>query len=133
MAIAVIIFLLVRAFRRQSEKPWSAFFTGAYNILLLLLFLLGMFTQVDSEGFGFFPLMALTLPWSWLFDWSVTHSGLSDINFVGGGLADTFFFFFIILNVLAASANSCIIYFLLKRRQKKLAEDAAWEQARRNR
>jgi len=108
------------------------FFAGIYNILLLLLFLLGMLTQVGWEGFGFFPLVTLTTPWSWILDWLLTHIASQDVNFFGGGLPETFFFIFIIHNVLAASANSCILYFLVKRHQKKAAEDEAWEQARRN-
>lgn len=132
-AIATITFLLVRAFRRKDEKRWPVFCVGTYNILLLFLYLFGMFTQVSWEGFGFFPLIAFTLPWSWLLDSLFTHLGIAEINFFGGGLADTFFDIFLIHNVLAASANSCILYFLLKRRQKKHSEDEAWEQARRGR
>jgi len=131
--IAAIVFYLVRAFHNQGQKPWPAFFVGIYNILLLLLFIFGMMTQVTWEGFGFFPLMALTTPWSWLLNWLLIHSALTDISIFGRGLPDTFFDIFIIHNVLAASANSCILYFLLKRRQRKLAGVETWEQARRNR
>ena len=56
-AIAAIVFYSVRTFRSQGRKPWPAFFVGAYNVALLLLFLFGMFTQESSEGFGFLPLM----------------------------------------------------------------------------
>jgi hypothetical protein len=92
-----------------------------------------MLTQKSSEGFGFLPLIAVTLPWSLLIDFSITYLDVGDVNFFGGGLADTFFRIFIIHNVLAGSANSVPLYVLLKRRQKKHAEDEAWEQARRNR
>ena len=131
--VAGIVVYLSRAFRRDGRKPWPAFFVGIYNILLLLLFLFGMITQVGWEGFGFFPLVALTLPWSWILDGLLTQIPVADINFFGGGLLDNLSTIFIIHNVLAASANSCILYFLVKRHQKKAAADEAWEQARRKR
>jgi hypothetical protein len=130
-AISAIIVYLVRAFRRQGEKPWPALSVGIYNILLLLLFLFGMMTERESEGFGFLPLIGLTLPWSWLLDWSLGR--IMDLNFHVAGLPNTFFYTFAIHNVLAGSVNSCILYLFLKRWQKKAAEDEAWEQARRNR
>jgi len=133
VAIATITFLLTRAFRRKSQGPWPAFFVGIYNIVLLLLFLFGMLTQESSEGFFFIPLLALTTPWSWILIWLSNRSGLIDTGLVGTGLEGTFLWFFIFCNILAASANSGILYFLLRRRQRKLAEDEAWEQARRNR
>lgn len=132
-AITLISIYLIRAFRRKDEKQWPALFVGIYNILLLLLFIFGMMTQESSEGFGFLPLVALTLPWSWLLGWSLTRLGLADISLFGGGLADTFFGILMIHNVLAASANSVLLYFILKRRQKKRAEDEAWERTRWNR
>ena len=109
------------------------FFVGIYNILLLLLYLLGMTTQIGWEGFGFTPLFALTSPWSWLFMWLASQTKVLDSNFLGSGLQGTFLSIFVAFNILAASANSCILYFFLRRRQRKLAEDAAWEQARCNR
>jgi hypothetical protein len=131
--IAAIAFFLIRAFRRKGEKPWPLFFVGLYNIVLLLLYLFGMMTQVSWEGLGFFPLFALTSPWSWLIGWISDRTGTLDSSFLGSGLEGTFLGIFLACNVLAASANSCILYFLFKRRQRKLAEDEAWEQARRNR
>ncbi|MFZ0731013.1 MAG: hypothetical protein WAM79_01690 [Candidatus Sulfotelmatobacter sp.] len=131
--IAVITVMLFRAFRRKDEKPWPEFFVGLYNIVLLLLYLFGMATQVSSEGFGFVPLLALTLPWSRLIEWLFDQTGVSGLGFWGSGLSGTFFINFITYNVLAGSANSFILYFLLKRRRRKVAEDEAWEQARRNR
>lgn len=125
--------MLIRAFRRDGKKSWPTFIVGVYNVLLMFLFLFGMATQVSSEGFGFLPLIALTLPWSLPLDWLGTHFVATDINLFGGGLIDTFFSIFVVHNVLAAAANSCILYLLLKRREKKQAEDEAWEQARRNR
>jgi hypothetical protein len=132
-ALAVIAFLLIRAFRRKGARPWPAFFVAIYNIVLLLLFLFGVLTQVSWEGFGFFPLMVLTTPWSWPLIWLSNHSGLLDAGFFGTGLEGTFLWYFVCCDILAASANSAILYLLLKRRQKRLAEDEAWEQARRNR
>jgi hypothetical protein len=123
--IAVITVMLFRAFRRKDEKPWSEFFVGLYNIVLLLLYLFGMATQVSLEGFGFLPLLTLTLPWSRLIEWLFDQTGVSDLGIWGNGLGGTLFINFITYNVLAGSANSCILYFLLKRRQKKQAEQRA--------
>lgn len=133
VVITAITVMLFRAFRRKDEKPWPAFFVGLYNIVLLLLYLFGMLTQVSSEGFGFFPLLTLTLPWSRLIEWLFDQTGVSDLGFWGNGLGGTLFINFITYNVLAGPANSCILYFLLKRRQRKVAENEAWEQARHNR
>jgi hypothetical protein len=134
IAISAITLKLTRAFRRKGEKPWPVFFVGLYNILLLILFLFGMMTDVDSEGFGFIPLLLLTLPWGGLAIWFLAnHTGLAHHNFAGIGFDPTLLINFIIFNVLAGPANSGILYFLLKRRQRKVAEDEAWEQARRNR
>jgi hypothetical protein len=132
--IGAITVKLFRAFRRKDEKPWPVFFVGLYNIVLLLLYQFGMMTQVGWEGFGFFPLLVLTLPWSGLTMWLLAnHTGLLDHNYAGSSYDPTLLANFIIFNVLSGPANSCILYFLLKRRQRKVAEDEAWEQARRNR
>jgi len=131
MVIAVISAILFRWFRHNDERPWPALFVGLYNILLLLLFLLGMTTQRSLEGFGFLPLLALTLPWSRLLEWLFDYAGISNLG--GNGLAGTLLMNFVTYNVLAGPANSCILYFLLKRRQRKASEDEVWEQARRNR
>src|ERR1035438_1105866 len=74
--ITFIAVMLIRAFRRTNEKPWPAIFVGLYNILLLLLFIFGMLTQISSEGFGFLPVLALTLPWSWLIGWVFNQTGV---------------------------------------------------------
>lgn len=92
-----------------------------------------MVTQVDSEGFGFFPLLALTTPWSWLLIWVFAQTGTADSQFWGTGLQGTFLFYFVACNVLSGGANSYILYALLKRQLKKIADDEAWERARRNR
>ncbi len=119
--------------KRRGEKPWPAIFVGIYMFILLLLFIFGMVTQVDSEGFGFFPLLALTTPWSWLLLWVFSHTGIADSPFWGAGLQGTFLFYFVACNFLSGVANSYILYALLKRRLKKVVGDEAWERARRNR
>ena len=130
--IAAIVVYLVRAFRRQNQKPWPAFYVGLYIILLLLFSLFAMLTAVSLEGFGSFPLLVLTTPWSWLVMWLLNSTGVLDSNSLANNVAVV-----ILLNLavvaLPGAANSCILYFLLKRREKKAAEDVAWEQARRNR
>lgn len=133
-AISVITSWLIRGFRRKNERPWPSIIVGIYNIVLLFLFLFGMVTQVRSEGFGFVPLLVLTLPWGALAMWLLASVvGLSSHNFAGSGYDPTLVINFVVFNLLAGPANSFILYFVLKRRQKKAAEDEAWEQARRNR
>lgn len=117
----------------NGDKPWPAILVAIYNLVLLLLFLLGMMTQVDWEGFGFFPLLALTTPWSWLLLWIFNQTGIADSPFLGGGLQGTFLFYFVACNIFSGIGNSYIIYALLKRRRKKIASDEAWERARHNR
>jgi len=133
ITIAVIVALLIRAFIRNSERPWPAIVAGLYNILLLILYLFGMRTQISWEGFGFLPLLALTLPWSRLIEWLFEYTGIYDLSFWGTGFVGTLLIYFITYYVLAGSVNSFIIYYLLKRRHRKVAEDEAWDQARRNR
>jgi hypothetical protein len=129
-AVATIASLLFRAFHRKRHMPWPTFYVGIYNIVLLVLYLLGMLTQATSEGFGFLPLFCFTTTWSWLILWLSTRIEVHYPNFLGGGLEGIFLSIFIACNVVAASANSGILYFLLKQRQTKLAEDEAWEHAR---
>jgi hypothetical protein len=97
------------------------------------MFAFGMFTQESSEGFGFLPLVGLTLPLSWFHGWSLSPFGSVHTDLFGGGLADTFFEDFIIHNVVAVSANSLPLYIILKLWQRRGAEDEAREQARKNR
>ena len=118
---------------QERKKSWPAILIGIYNALLLLLFLVGAMTQVASEGYGFLPLFGLTSPWSWIIVWFCSKVDFLDSNFLEAGLGGTFVAIFLACNVLSGSANSCIFYFLLKHRQKKMADDQAWEQARRNR
>jgi hypothetical protein len=132
-AIAGIIAYLVRAFRRRDQKPWPAFFVGIYCVVLLLLFLFGIITQVESEGFGFLPLMALTTPWSWLIPWLLKCTNVLDSGSLGNNILAGQTLFYSAIFVLPGAANSCILYYLLKRSQKKTAEDEAWKQARWNR
>jgi hypothetical protein len=131
-AIAAIIVFLVWEFRRKNKMPWPVFFVGIYNILLLFSYLFGIATQVGWEGFGSFPLLMLTTPWSWLVIWLLNSTGVFDSKSLANNVTVV-----ILINLatfaLSGAANSCILYFLLKRREKKLAEDEAWEQARRNR
>jgi hypothetical protein len=123
---------MIRAFRSQDKRPWPTLLVGAYDILLLLSVLFGIATQVRSEGFGFVPLLVLTMPWSWLAGWVVKSTGAWDSVFLAGNLAGRLLIDMTIF-VLPGAANSCILYFLIKRLQKQAAEDEAWEQARRNR
>lgn len=133
VAMTVIGIKVIRTFRQSGKRSWPTLFVGIYNILLLLLFLVGMMTEASWEGFGFLPLWALTLPWSGIAVWFSSHSGLADHNFAGSGFNPTYLINFIFFNLLAGPANSCILYLFLKRRQRRVAEDEAWEQARRNR
>ena len=96
-------------------KPWPAICVGIYNLVLLLLYLLGTVTQISSEGFGFFPLIALTMPWSWLAAWLLSNcTGLVNHNFSGGEWDATLVTNFLICNVFGGLANSFILYFLLR-------------------
>jgi hypothetical protein len=117
--------------KKNGEKPWPAIWVGIYMSTLLILFLFGMVTQFSSEGFGFFPLIALTTPWSWLLIWGFAHTGTADSSILGSGLQGTFLFYLFACNILSGTANSCILYTVLKRREKKIADDEAWERARR--
>jgi hypothetical protein len=121
VAIAAIGVILFRAFHRKDEKPWPVFFVGLYNIVLLLLFLLGAMTQINLEGWGFLPLIGLTLPWSLcmgilapLID-HVLGVG-ANFRFPGSSFEATLLIHFIFFNVLCGSVNSCILYALLRRR-----------------
>ncbi len=132
VTIAAIATLMIRAFRSQDKRPWPTLLVGAYDILLLLSVLFGIATQVRSEGFGFVPLLVLTMPWSWLAGWVVKSTGAWDSSFLTGNFAGLLFINSTIF-VLPGAVNSWILYVLLKRHQRKVAEDEAWEQARRNR
>jgi hypothetical protein len=131
-AVTAIAAYLVRVFRCSGKKPWPAFFVGIYDILLLLFYLFAVLTQVSWEGFGSFPLLVLTTPWSWLAIWLLNSTGVLDSKILGSGNAETILFNLMVF-ALSGAGNSCILYFFLKRGQKKAAEDEAWEQARRNR
>jgi len=97
---------------RKLSRPtiWAAI----YMCALLLLFFFGVLeNKVDSEGMGFFPLLALTTPWSWLL------MGLWDSPIWGNTLAATHLAIFITCNVISGTLNGYILYFLLNRWQKK--------------
>jgi len=131
-AIAGISVYLVRVFRNRDKKPWPLFWVGIYGLLLLLFYLFAVTTQVNSEGFGSFPLHVLTTPWSWLAVWLLNATGALDARVLGSGVGQAILFNLIIFAA-PGVANSCILYLLLKRHERKAAEDEAWEQARRNR
>ncbi len=116
--------------RSRDEKPHfsPAFWVGSYNVALLFLYFLGMFTQTRWEGFGFLPLVAFTLPTSLsagiLSSWAggLIGSGAS-FRFPGSSLEATLLINFMLFNVAYGSINSCILYFTLKivesRREKR--------------
>jgi hypothetical protein len=104
---------LTRVSFHKEHKPWPAIVVGIYNILLLLLYVFGDLTQVTSEGFGFLPLMALTLPLSFC-----TGSVGRWVNsFLGAPFTVTLVFPFVFLNVLCGATNSCVLILLLRRWQ----------------
>jgi hypothetical protein len=132
VAVAAIAFYLVRMFRLTRKRPWPKMFVGFYGILSLALYLFAVLTQVSSEGFGSFPLLALTSPWSWLAIWLLNSSSVLDAKTIGNSVPASILFNLMVF-ALPGASNSCILYLLMKRHQKKAAEDEAWEQARRNR
>jgi hypothetical protein len=135
LVVAAIVSIGVYLFwslRRNVKKPWPALFVGTYIVLLLVLYLFAVLTQVSSEGFGSFPLLVFTTPWSWIAVWLLNTTGVFDSRVLGSGLTETFMFNTVVF-VLPGVANSFILYFLVKRHQRIAAEDEAWEQARRNR
>jgi hypothetical protein len=118
VVLAGILFIaawLIRVPLRKKNKPWSVIFVGTYNVLLLLLYVFGDLTQVTFEGFGFLPLMALTLPLSFF-------SGVVGrwVDFIPGDpFTVTLLFPFVFLNVLCGATNSCVLFLLLRRWQRK--------------
>ena len=112
---------LIRVPLHKKPKPWAVIFVGIYNILLLLLYAFGDLTQVTSEGFGFLPLMGLTLPLS-------LGSGLAG-RYMDAMPADPFavtlLFPFLYLNVLCGAANSWALYLLVRRWQRSREEGNA--------
>ena len=129
-AVAAIAIYLFRMFRLTGKKPWPKILVGFYCILLLLMYLFSVATQVSSEGFGSFPLLVLTTPWSWLAMWLLNATGALDSRILGNGFAEAILFNLMVF-ALPGAANSGILYLLVKRHQKKAAEDEDWEQARR--
>jgi hypothetical protein len=125
VGVVAIAGLLVRVFRRSTERSWPAIYVGLYNIVLLLLYLLGAMTQIRFEGWGFLPLIGLTLPWSLcmgilapMID-HVLRIGAS-FRFPGSSFEATLFIHFVFFNVLCGSVNSCILYALLRRRWRAM-------------
>ena len=64
ISLSLIVLKMIRASRCREGPPLPAFYVALYNVFLLLLFVLGMMTQISLEGWGFVPLIALTLPFS---------------------------------------------------------------------
>jgi len=128
VGVVVIAGLLVWVSRRQEDRPWPAIYVGLYNIVLLLLYLLGAMTQINLEGWGFLPLIGFTLPWSLcmailapLID-HVLGAGASFL-FPGSSFETTLLIHFIFFNVLCGSVNSYILYALLKRRWRGQSQE----------
>lgn len=125
VGVVAIAGLLVRVFRRSTERPWPAIYVGLYNIVLLLLYLLGAMTQIHFEGWGFLPLIGLTLPWSLCMGVlapMIDHVlGIgANFRFPGSSFEATLFIHFVFFNVLCGSVNSCILYALLRRRWRAM-------------
>lgn len=125
VGVAAVAGLLVRVFRRSTERSWPAIYVGLYNIVLLLLYLLGAMTQIRLEGWGFLPLIGLTLPWSLcmgIFAPLIDHvlGAGANFRFSGSSFEATLLIHFIFFNVLCGSLNSCILYALLRRRWRAM-------------
>ena len=114
--------------KRGTMRP--ALWVAAYNAVLLLLFIFGAITQVSWEGFGFIPLFALTLPWSWLLTWLLSHTQIDNLAAWGSGLSATLLINFVLFNLASAAVNSYLFYILLKWVRKRADEIEQWEQAR---
>jgi len=98
--------------KASHPTRWAAIYVGT----LLLLFILGVIeNQFDSEGMGFFPLLVLSTPWSWLM------TGLWDSPIWGSSLSGRHLAIFATCNVLSGAVNGYILYFLLNRWQKNVS------------
>ena len=92
----------------------STIWAASYLLVLLLLFLFGVIeNRVDSEGMGFFPLLVLTTPWSWLL------MGTWDFSIWGSGPAGIHLAIFVTCNIISGAANGYILYLLINWRQKR--------------
>lgn len=103
---------IARNGNRKIGRPtiWAV----AYLCVLLLFFLLGVIeNHVDSEGMGFFPLLVLTTPWSWLL------IGTWDAPIWGSGLLGTHVAIFVTCNVISGAANAYILYRVINWLQKR--------------
>ena len=114
MSALLVAAWLIRVSLQKKHKPWPVVVVGAYNVLLLLLYVFGDLTQITSEGFGFLPLMALTLPLS--FCAGVLGRCMDFIPV--SPFTMTLLFPFVFLNVLCGASNSCVLYLLLRRWQR---------------
>ena len=115
---------------RASTRRRLAIWIGAYNLILFLAFVFGALTQVSSEGFGFLPLFAFTLPWSWPVMFIFGHASIWNLRIWGTGLSGTLVIHFVALNLLCGTANSWVLYQVLRWREKRRAEIRDWEDAR---
>ena len=87
-----------------------------YLCALLLLFLVGSLeSRVDSEGMGFFPLLLLTTPWSWLL------MGLWDSPIWGSGPQGKYVAIFVTCNIVSGAANGYILYIF-----RELVTETPW-------
>jgi hypothetical protein len=91
-----------------------------YLCALLLLFFLGVIeNKIDSEGMGFFPLLVLTAPWSWLL------MGLWDSPIWGSGIPGKHLAIFVTCNIISGTVNAYILYVLIRWQQRKATQSRA--------
>lgn len=130
ISISFIVFRMIRLSRRPKDSPQPAIYVGIYNVILLLLFFLGMMTQIKLEGWGFVPLIVLTLPFSLCMGFfaplmdHVLGTG-ANFRFPGSSFEATLLIHFVFFNVLCGAVNSCILYALLKRRWRRQGQEKA--------
>lgn len=110
----------MRVFFKSDKKTGHPMvWVTIYMCALLLLFFLGVIeNRVDSEGMGFFPLLILTTPWSWLL------MGLWDAPLFGSSLVGRHLAIFLTCNVISGALNSSVLYLLLRWRQRKAAGES---------
>ena len=114
--------------KRNSKVLRPMNIAAIYFGVLLGLFFLGVLeNRADSEGMGFFPLLVLTTPWSWLL------MGIWDLPIWGKSPLGMHLAIFVTCNVLSGAANASILYFLIHRKLKRdlhrREEEMAWEAA----
>jgi hypothetical protein len=110
VAVLAVLFILVAVvcwlgFRRSS-RPWLFPILGAYNLLLLALFMLGV-VRDDGYGWAFLPFMVAAAPWSFVAP-IVAHGPL---GWLVSGIAGNFVLFVVI----CGGVNSMLLYALSRR------------------